>query len=104
MRKRIGRIILISATWVLCGTASFAQDVGAITNGDWSDGTIWTTGTAPGSSNNVYIGSNYPSGSASTVTVTVSLSESAGNLYVGDSGGDVGTLDLTGGVLTVSKT
>lgn len=47
-------VLLFAATQLV------AQNTGAISNGNWNDPTIWTVGTVPGASNNVYIGSTTP--------------------------------------------
>jgi fibronectin-binding autotransporter adhesin len=56
----------------------------------------------PGSTNNVYIGSTYPSGAASVPTVTLTASESAANLYLGNGNSTSATLDLGANTLTIS--
>ena len=86
MRKWIKQFVFVSAACAVLSAAAFAQDVGAVNNGDWSNGSIWTSGTVPGSSNNVYIGSTYPTWSAWTATVTVSVNESASSVYLGGDG------------------
>ena len=80
MVKRVGwgGLVLMFAT-VWSGLAH-AQSVGAKSSGDWGTGSIWTSGSAPGSSNNVYIGGNTPTGAASTATVTLTTNEAAANL------------------------
>jgi hypothetical protein len=87
----------------LAGAVAHAQDTGATGNGDWSNSSIWTGGSVPGSSNNVYIGSTYPTGSASTATVTLTADESASNLYLGNGSSTSGTLDLGTNTLTVGN-
>ena len=99
----IKRFVVISAAWVFAGAAASAQDVGAINNGNWNDPTIWTTGTVPGSSNNVYIGSTFPAGSAAIATVTLTQNQSAGNLTLGDGAGTSGTVSLGSNTLTVAN-
>ncbi len=102
MRRWIRQVVWVSAAWVAISAGAFAQDTGAISNGSWSDPTIWTTSTVPGSSNNVYIGSTYPAGAVSVATVTLSAAQSANNVYLGYTGGTSGTLDLAGNVLTIT--
>ncbi len=100
MGRWIGRLALMAAALVAANGTAFAQYVGAVTDGDWSNGSIWTTGTVPGSSNFVYIGSVYPTGSAKTATVTVSGNESAEHAILGYGSGTRGVLDLTSGTLS----
>jgi hypothetical protein len=78
----------------LVSTGAYAQDAGAITNGNWNNAAIWTTGTVPGASNNVFIGSNYPGGAALSATVTLTQNQSAATLYLGYGAGTNGTLNL----------
>ena len=99
----IKRFVVVSAAWVFAGTAASGQDVGALHNGNWNDPTIWTTGTVPGSSNNVYIGSTFPAGSAAIATVTLTQNQSAGNLTLGDGAGTSGTVNLGSNTLTVAN-
>ncbi len=97
---RISLGFLVLAAWA--GPAQ-AQEVGAISSGNWETASIWTTGSVPGSSNNVFIGSNNtPVGAASTATVTLTASEEANYLYLGYGSGDSGTLVLGSNKLTVS--
>jgi hypothetical protein len=84
------------------GAGAWAQDVGAVSSGNWNTGSIWTSGTVPGSSNNVYIGSTYPSGSAATATVTLTQNQAAQNVYLGYGAGTSGTLNLGNNTLTIS--
>ncbi len=84
--------------WAMAIAPASGQDVGAASSGNWNDPTTWTTTIVPGSSNNVYIGSTYPSGAAATATVTISgPDELANNVYLGDGAGTSGTLDISGG-------
>ena len=94
---------LALVTTLLAATAApvFGQDVGAVASGNWNTGSIWTTGTVPGSSNNVFIGSTVPSGTAATATVTLTQAQSAANVVLGNGNGTNGTLDLAGNVLTI---
>jgi hypothetical protein len=97
MRLRISAFLLASLVW-LSGGSVVAQDIGAAASGDWTVPTTWAGGVVPGQSNNVYIGSTYPTGDASTATVTVStIDELVNNLYLGYGSGTNGTLDLTNG-------
>jgi hypothetical protein len=104
MRRWIGRLAFIPLAWAAVGGAASAQDVGASSNGNWNDPTIWTSGTVPGSSNNVFIGSTTPAGSASVATVTLTQNQSAGNLTLGDGSGTSGTLKLGSNTLTIGDT
>ena len=103
MRKWIRQFVWVSAAWTTTSAGSLAQDVGAVANGNWSNGSIWTTGTSPGSSNNVYIGSTYPSGSAATVTVSLTQAQSAQNVYLGNGSGTDGILNLGSNTLTIGN-
>ena len=103
MRRWVMLVFFLSATWA-AGSVAIAQDTGAMSNGNWNDPTIWTAGTVPGSSNNVYIGSTYPSGSALIATVTLTQNQSANNVYVGSGNNTSGTLDLGTNTLTISST
>ena len=101
MRSWIGRLGFLSAVLVIGGpSAAKAQNVGAVASGNWNNGSTWTTGTVPGSSNNVYIGSTSPSAAVATVTLT--QAQSASNVYLGNGSGTDGTLDLAGNSLTIS--
>jgi hypothetical protein len=72
-------------------------------NGNWNNGAIWTSGTVPGAGDTVYLGSTYPSGAASTVTVTMSTNEAANELYLGNNNGPgVGTLNIGSNMLTIA--
>jgi hypothetical protein len=106
MTRFIKGFVVILAVWAAASTGASAQDVGATTNGNWNDPTIWTTGTVPGSSNNVLIGSTVPpapTGSASIVTVTLTQNQSASNLNLGDGNNTHGTLNLGSNTLTISN-
>jgi hypothetical protein len=83
--------------------AAFGQDTGAKSSCNWETASIWTTGTVPNSSNNVYIGSTSPSGAAATATVTLTACEAANNVYLGNGSGTNGTLDLGGNTLTITS-
>ncbi len=99
----VRRLVCMSAVLAIGGSsATLAQDVGAVSNGNWNTGSTWTTGMAPGSSNNVYIGSTYPSGAAKTATVTLTQAQSADNVNLGNGSGTDGTLDLAGNTLTIT--
>ncbi len=102
MRSIVKPIVFVSAAWVVIAATAFAQDTGATSNGNWNDPTIWTGGVVPNSSNNVYIGSTYPSGTASTATVTLTASATAGSVTLGDGSGTSGTLNLLGNTLAIS--
>ena len=52
--------------------AAMAADYGAVTSGTWSDPSTWTSSAGPGvpgSYDNAYIASTYPSGAAATAYV-----------------------------------
>ena len=104
MRRLHRGIAVIATSWFVTSTVAFGQDTGATGSGNWNDPTIWTTATVPGSANNVYIGSTYPSGAAATATVTLTQAQSASNVYLGDGTGTSGTLDLGNNALTITNT
>jgi len=103
MKTWIKPFVFACAMCVACA-AVHAQDTGAMTNGNWNDATIWTAGTIPGSSNNVYIGSTYPTGAAATSTVIMTQNQSASNIYLGNGSGTIGTLNLGSNTLTIGST
>ena len=79
------------------------EDVAAIVNGNWNNAATWTAGGPPGVTQNAYVGSNSPVGAAAVATVTLTTSQSAQDLHLGQSVGNDGTLDLNGNVLTVIR-
>lgn len=88
---------------LLCNKPLAAQDVGAITSGNWNNPAIWTSGAVPNAGNNVYIGSNgVPSGSALNATVSLTQNQSANDVYLGYQGGN-GTLNLANSILTANS-
>ena len=80
-----------------------AADYGAATSGTWGNALTWTPSSAfPGSSDNAYIGSNYPAGATATASVTLGGSQLVNNLYLGyGSPTSSGTLNLAGNYLNV---
>ncbi len=103
MRSRIWVLALFTVAWTAGGRVTFAQSAGAVSSGNWNDPTIWTTGTVPGSSTRVYIGSTTPSGSAATATVSLTQNQSASVVYLGLGSGTSGTLNLGSNALTISN-
>ncbi len=103
MRKSIGSFLTLLAAMWAAGPV-LAQDTGAVNpSGNWATASNWTGGTVPGASNNVYIGSTYPTGAASTATVTLTANESASNVYLGNGSSTSGTLDLGGNTLKITN-
>jgi hypothetical protein len=101
MRGMCHLLFFLSIAWLASG-AAFAQDTGAKSSGNWETVSIWTGGTVPNSSNNVYIGSNnYPTGAATNADVTLTANESANNVYLGDGSGTQGVLNLGSNTLTI---
>ncbi len=98
------KIFVLFIAACLFGISAHGQDTGAVISGNWEDPTIWTAGTVPGSANNVYIGSTFPSGAASIATVTLTANESAANLFLGSGNNTHGTLNLAGHTLTIVDT
>jgi hypothetical protein len=104
MNRWLGLLIFAAAAMTM-QTAAYAQTAAAITSGNWEDPTIWTSGVVPGASDSVLIGSNYPTGSALTATVTLTANESAANVTIGyGNSGGIGTLNLGNQSLTISGT
>jgi hypothetical protein len=87
----------------LASAVAHAQDTGAVSSGNWETPSVWTTDSVPDSSNDVYIGSDTPSGAAMSATITLTADESADNLYLGYDFLDIGTLDLGGNTLTIGN-
>ncbi len=103
MKKSLKSIVLLTVAWIASSaTAVVAQDTGATGNGNWNTASIWTGGTVPNSSNNVYIGSTYPTGAANIATVALTANESAYNVFLGYGSGTSGTLDLGGNTLAIT--
>ena len=67
----------------MAGEASFAADYGAITRGNWNSTSTWTPASIPGALDNVFIGGNYPTGSAAAGTVTLTQDQYANDVYLG---------------------
>jgi hypothetical protein len=97
---RVIAALAVSLLGALPGPAT-ATDTGAVANGNWSSAATWTNGI-PGATDNAYIGSTYPTGAAATATVTLSQNSAAGNVYLGNGAGTLGTLDLSGFTLTAN--
>jgi hypothetical protein len=92
--RRLTSAIAVTLRAALPGFAP-AVDIGAAGNGDWSSAATWTSGV-PGTADNAYIGSTYPTGAAATATVTLSQNTSAGTVNMGNGAGTTGTVDLSG--------
>jgi hypothetical protein len=104
VRNLVKLFLFVSIAWLATLTGpAFAQVTGANSTGNWNDPTIWTTGLVPASSDNVYIGSTYPTGAAGTATVTLTEDESASYVYVGYGSPTSGMLDLDGNKLTITN-
>ncbi|MGD0519192.1 MAG: hypothetical protein ABSA26_16775, partial [Thermoguttaceae bacterium] len=84
-------------------TTCIAGDYSAITSGNWNDTSTWMPGAIPDVSDTVYIGCNYPEGSASTATVTLTQDQSANNVTLAYSNGSNGILNLGNSKLTISN-
>jgi hypothetical protein len=101
MSRWIKRLALVGVIWAAAGSGASAQDVYAIANGSWNSASTWNTGTVPGSSNNVFIGSTAPG--VAIVTVNLTQSQTASNLTVGNGSSTSGTLALGSNTLAVSN-
>ena len=99
MRVTVSKIVAILLLSPLLTSISKADTIWNVTSGDWSTATNWSTGTVPTSSTNVDIGTT-----STNRTATVTTSGVAADLmYLGYNSGNVGTLNITGGSLTVVK-
>lgn len=108
IRPRSGRALTSPVLILLIvGTVSGplrAADIGAaVANGNWNAGSSWTGGVVPGSNDNVYIGSLYPTGSVNVSTISLLQNQSAGSVSLGVSGGASGTLNLGTSKLTAAN-
>ena len=105
-RRRTCDTVFVVASMLLAGGTVRADDYGAAQSGNWENPSTWISsgvgGTYPGSNDNAYIGSYYPTGAASTATVTLIQNESVSSLVLGLYQGDQGTLALNGNTLTAS--
>src|SRR5262245_64618899 len=86
------RVVFVVAVLHATPEVAIAADTGAVGNGDWSNAATWTNGT-PGTMDNAYVGSGYPTGAATTATVMLSQNSSAGTVYLGNGSGTTGTLE-----------
>lgn len=93
------RIILLFLTLFAAARAVQADDIywTNTAGGNWSVPANWSTGTLPGTNDNVFIVSN------GTYTVTVDVSAAVSNLTVGGSSGTQ-TLTINANALTVNGT
>jgi hypothetical protein len=89
--------IVFASLIVVPGVAT-AASTAAVGDGDWSNVATWTNG-APGSSDNVYVGTNSVPGGAPAAAVALSQASSAFLLSLGYTGGLLGTVDLNGHTL-----
>jgi len=80
---------------------AMATDYGAVTDGTWGNAATWTASGVPGGSDNAFLGSSYPPGSAAAATVTLDADESIETLFLGNDSN--GTLNLAGHQLTVNS-
>lgn len=82
--------------------AARAQYSGAITSGDWNDPSIWTSGSAPDATSDLFVGSDYPPSSASTATVSLTQNEAVNALFLGSNSGNSGTVIIGSNHLTIA--
>ncbi len=94
---------IVCLTLLLEAAPLHAQDIGAIASGNWNNSTIWTSGSVPGAGNNVYIGSNYPSGAVLSASIALTQNQQAQSVYLGYSTGSSGILDLGSSTLAVGN-
>ena len=95
------RVLATSLITIGFAIGASAADDGAVGNGNWNNAATWTPGGGPpGASDNVFIGSSYPSGSSDNATVTLTQNEAAGSVYLGYTLS--GMLDLNGFQLTTT--
>jgi hypothetical protein len=73
---------------------AFADDFAAATSGNWNTPGTWIPIGVPGASDNVYIGSTYPTGAALSATVVLTQDHQAQNVTLGYGTGASGVLDL----------
>lgn len=91
------QLILAAGLLIALTSDSFAQSTN--TSGNWSDPTIWSTGTVPGSASTVTVGN--------PVTIDANLSPSGGSLTFNSNatdqpGGTAYTFNPSGGTITVN--
>ena len=83
--------------------AIWAQDFGAIANGNWSDASTWTpAGGPPGATDSAFIGTSFPAGSAAVATVSLTGNQMVDEVHLGRNVGTNGTLNLSGQSLIVA--
>ncbi len=97
-----GFVFISSIFWLL--KPATADDLGAIASGTWNNPANWTGGMVPGSGDNAFIGSTFPTGSIPTATINLDADQVVNNLTLGNNAGTNGTLDLNGFNLTVNNT
>ena len=106
--RRNNWLVLLPGFLATLATSAFATDTGALASGTWETSAIWTGGATPGASDNVYIGSVYPTTpgpqALSKATVTLTANESVTNLNIGYGSPTLGTLDLGTRKLTITGT
>jgi hypothetical protein len=84
--------IILTCAWA---SSASATDYGAVASGNWSTASTWG-GSVPTSSDNAFIGSNnYPTGAATTATLTLSQNVIINNVYLGNFSSGTGTLNLS---------
>ena len=101
--KRRFRPLLGLMTMGCLACAAVRSGTGAKGSGSGALPRSGRAATVPNSSNNVYIGSTYPTGAAAVATVTLTANESASYVYLGNGSGTGGTLDLAGNTLTIGN-
>ena len=99
--RTLSTSLLAAISVLLSGVTCRATDMGVKTSGNWNDNGTWTSSSIPGSGDDVYVGSTYPSGAASTAAVTLVQNQSANNVYLGYSNLASGTLNLGNYKLTM---
>ena len=97
-------LIVFVAIGISNKPAMCQTDYGAIANGDWNNAATWTPATGPPlATDNAFIGSSTPAGSAANATVSLTANEAINSLHLGYTAGTNGMLNLAGNTLTATN-
>ena len=91
---------MVAALSLAAPPAARADDIGAAQSGSWSSPATWLNAKVPGAADTAFVGSTYPSGSASSATVMLAQNQAVNDLYLGNQSGTAGVLNLNGYQLT----